>query len=88
MSINGIKFFAKDEKKLNIFSFVCIDMEANACGGSTRLAKAWTAIDKLSIIWRSDLTDKMNRSFFQTAVVSILLYESTTWTITKGCRRT
>ena len=23
------------------------------------LTKAWTAIDKLSIIWKSDLTDKM-----------------------------
>ncbi len=33
----------------------------------------WTAIDRLSIIWKSDLTDKMKRSFFQAAVVSILL---------------
>ena len=40
----------------------------------TQLTKAWTAIDKLSIIWKSDLTDKMKRSFFQAAVVSILLY--------------
>ena len=39
----------------------------------TRLTKAWTAIDRLSIIWKSDLTDKMKRSFFQVAVVSILL---------------
>ena len=31
----------------------------------TRLTKAWTAIDKLSIIWKSDLTDKMKCSFFQ-----------------------
>ena len=28
----------------------------------TRLTKAWTAINRLSIIWRSDLTDKMKRS--------------------------
>ena len=49
----------------------------------TRLTKAWTAIDRLSIIWRSDLTDKMKRSFFQAAVVSILLYGCTTWTLTK-----
>ena len=45
---------------------------------NTRLTKAWTAIDKLSIIWKSDLTDKMKRSFFQAAVVSILLYGCTT----------
>ena len=29
-----------------------------------RLTKAWTAIDRLSVIWKSDLTDKMKRSFF------------------------
>ena len=40
-------------------------------------------IDRLSIIWKSDLTDKMKRSFFQAAVVSILLYGCTTWTLTK-----
>ena len=49
----------------------------------TQLTKAWTAIDNLSIIWKSDLTDKMKRSFFQTAVVSILLNGCTTWTLTK-----
>ena len=50
---------------------------------NTRLAKAWTAIDWLSVIWKSDLTDKMKRSFFQAAVVSILLYGCATWTLTK-----
>ena len=49
----------------------------------TRLTKAWTVIDRLSIIWKSNLTDKMKRSFFQAAVVSILLYGCTTWTLTK-----
>ena len=49
----------------------------------TRLTKAWTAIDRLTIIWKSNLTDKMKRSFFQAAVVSILLYGCTTWTLTK-----
>ena len=49
----------------------------------TRLTKAWTAIDRLSIIWMSDLTDKMKRSSIQAAVVSILLYGCTTWTLTK-----
>ena len=49
----------------------------------TRLTKAWTAIDRLSIRWKSDLTDKMKRSFFQAAVVSILLHGCTTWMLTK-----
>ena len=41
------------------------------------------AIDKLLVIWKSDLTDKMKRSFFQAAVMLILLYGCTTWTLTK-----
>ena len=38
-----------------------------------RLTKAWTAINRLSIIWKSDLADKMKCSFFLAAAVSILL---------------
>ena len=53
----------------------------------TRLTKAWKAIDRLSMIWKSDLTDKMKCSFFQAAVVSILLYECTTWTLTKRLKK-
>ena len=49
----------------------------------TWLMKARTAINRLWIIWKSNLTDKMKRSFFQAAVVSILLYGCTTWTLTK-----
>ena len=49
----------------------------------TRLTKAWTAINRLWIIWKSDLTDKKKRSFFQATVVFILLYGCTTWTLTK-----
>ena len=47
----------------------------------TQPTKAWTAIDRLSIIWKSDLTNKMKCSFFQAAVV--LLYGCTTLTLTK-----
>ena len=50
---------------------------------NARLAKAGTAIDRLSDIWKSDLIDKIKLSFFQTAVVSMLLYGCTTWTLTK-----
>ena len=50
---------------------------------NTQLAKVWTAIDRLSVIWKSDLTNKIKRNFFQAAVMSILLYGCTTWTLTK-----
>ena len=48
-----------------------------------RLAKAWTAIDGLSIIRKSDLFIKIKRNFFQAVVVLLLSYGCTTWTLTK-----
>ena len=44
---------------------------------------AWTAIDRLSVIWKSDLTDRIKCSFYQATVVSILSYGCTTWMLTK-----
>ena len=49
----------------------------------TLLAKEETAINRLLVIWKSDLTDKIKCSFFQAVVVSILLHGCTTWTLTK-----
>ena len=65
------------------FSYLGSSVSSTEKDINTRLTKAWTAIDKLSIIWKSDLTYKMKHSFFQAAVVSILLYGCTTWTLTK-----
>ena len=48
-----------------------------------QLTKAWTAIDRLLVIWKSDLTDKIKCSFFKAAVVLILLYGCTTWMLSK-----
>ena len=40
-------------------------------------------LNRLLVIWKSDLTDKMKPSFFQAAIVSILLSGCTTWKLTK-----
>ena len=70
-------------KLLDKFSYQGSSASSTEKDIDTRLTKAWTAIDRLSIIWKSDLTNKMKRSFFQAAAVSILLYGCTTWTLTK-----
>ena len=41
----------------------------------------------LFIIWKSHLTDKMKRNFFQAEVMSILLNGCTTWTLTKHMKK-
>ena len=70
-------------KLVDKFTYLGSSVESTEKDIETRLTKAWTAINRLLIIWKSDLTDKMKRSFFQAAVTSILLYGCTTWTLTK-----
>ena len=74
-------------KLVDKFTYLGSSVSSTEKDIDTRLTKAWTAIDRLSIIWKSDLTDKMKRSFFQAAVVSILLYGCTTWTLTKRLKK-
>ena len=70
-------------KLVDKFTYLGSSVSSTEKDIDTRLTKAWTAIDRLSIIWKSDLTDKMKRSFCQAVVISILLYGCTTWTLTK-----
>ena len=70
-------------KLVDKFTYLGSSVESTEKDIETRLTKAWTAINRLSTIWKSDLTDKMKRSFFQAAVTSILLYGCTTWTLTR-----
>ena len=70
-------------KLVDKFTYVGSCVSSTEKDINTQRTKAWTAIDRLSIIGKSDLTDKRKSSFFQAAVVSILLYACTTWTLTK-----
>ena len=55
------------------------ESDVNIC-----LVKSWTHIDNLSILCKSDLSNKIKWDFFQTVAVSILLYGWTPWTLTKN----
>ena len=70
-------------KLVDKFTYLGSSVSSTETDINMRLAKAWTAIDRLSVIWKSDLIDKIKRSFFQAAVVSILLYGCTIWALTK-----
>ena len=61
-------------KLVDKFTYLGSSVSSTETDINTQLAKVWTAIDRLLVIWKSDLTDKMKRSFFQAVVVSILLY--------------
>ena len=74
-------------KLVHKFTYLGSSVSSTETDIDTRLAKAWTASNRLSIIWKSDLTDKKKHSFFQAATVSIQLYECTTWTQTKRMKK-
>ena len=70
-------------KLVNKFPYQGSSISSTETDINTCLAKAGTAINLLSVIWKSDLTDEMKRNFLQAAVMSILLYRCTTWMLTK-----
>ena len=68
-SLNGGPLKLVDKFTYQVSSVSLTENDIN-----TWLAKAWTAIDRLSVIWKSAPTNKIKRSFFQAAVIPILLY--------------
>ena len=70
-------------KSVNSFNYLGSNISSSAKDVEIRIAKAWIALDSLKAIWKSTLTNDMKRSFFQATVESVLLYGSTTWTLTK-----
>ena len=51
-------------KLVDKFTYLGSSVSSTEKDVDTWITKAWTAIDKLSVIWKSELTDKMKRSFF------------------------
>ena len=69
-------------KLVNKFTYLGSSVSSTENDIDTRLTKAWTAIENLSIIWKPDRTDEMKRSFIQAALVSTMLHGCDTWTLT------
>ena len=51
-------------KLVDKFTYLGSSVSSTSTDIDTRLTKARIAIDRLSVIWKTDLTDKINRSFF------------------------
>ena len=67
---------------VDTFTYLRSNVSSTENDINTRLAKAWTTINWLPAIWKSDLTDKTKCIFFNAAVISILQYGCNTWTLT------
>ena len=65
-TLNGRSLKLKDK-----FTYLGSSVSSTENDINTQLAKTWTGIDRLSVIRKSDLSDKAQ--FFQVAVETILL---------------
>ena len=77
-SLNGSSL-----KLVNKSTYLGSSISSTKTDVNTRLAKAWTAINRLLVLSKSDLTNKIKHSFFQAVVVLILLFGCTPWMLTK-----
>ena len=48
---------------VDMFTYLVSSVSSTENDFNMQLAKAWTAIDRLSAIWKSGLTDEIERSF-------------------------
>ena len=44
-----------------------------------RIAKAWTALNKMDTVWKSALSDILKRSLYLASVESVLMYGVSAW---------
>ena len=70
-------------KLVDKFMYLGSSVSSTESDANIRLAKVWTAIDRLLIKRKSDLPNKITLDFFRAVAVSILLYGCTTWTLKK-----
>ena len=51
---------------------------------NSRKSLAWSSVNKLERIWKSNISRDLKIKFFRACVESILIYNSETWTITRA----
>ena len=71
----------KPLKLVHQFTYLGNYISSTESDVNIHIGKAWTATDRFLITWKSDLSDRIKREFFQ--ALSVLLYGCTIWTLRK-----
>ena len=77
----------KNIKQVLDFKYLGSYIASTEHDANIRLGKAWSALNQLDKIWKSNLSDNLKRNFFRAAVESVLVYGSVSWTLTKNCKK-
>ena len=70
-------------KKVDDFVYLGSNIDSTEKDVLIRISKAWSALDRLRIIWKFTLPEQIKKGFFRAIVESVLLYGSSAWTLTK-----
>ena len=86
-----VKIITRDGSQLEVvqdFKYLGSWVDSTENDIKIRKGEAWRALNKLKKIWKSDLSRDIKISLLGSAVESVLLYGSDTWTLTeKLCRQ-
>ena len=83
-----ISLDGKPIKQVVDFTYLGSNIQSTEKDINIRKGKAWSALNKMDNIWKSDLPKRLKRNFFQAIVESVLVYGSSTWTLTKEQEKT
>ena len=70
-------------KLIDWFIYLSSNISSRKNAVNISIGKEWTAIYRLSIIWKSDLFKKNKLEFLQAVTVLVQLYGCTIWTLRK-----
>ena len=73
---DGIIFIlsGKPLKLVNYFKYLGSNISSTKSNINIHIGKAWNAIDKLSIMWKSDLSNKIKQNFSKLCLCSTTIW--------------
>ena len=77
----------KPLKLVNQFPYLGSNISSTKSYVNICTVNSWAAIDRLLIIWNSDLDDEIKQNFFQADSVSVILHGCTYWTLMKRIKK-
>ena len=73
-----------DLEQVNDFNYLGSKIISSENDIQVRIGSAWSALNKLTPIWKSNLDVSIKREFFRATVEYVLTYSSQAWTLTKS----
>ena len=73
-----------DLKQVKDFNYLDSKVISSENDIQMRIGSAWSTLNKLTPIWRSNLDVSIKREFFKTTVESVLTYSLQAWTLTRS----